>query len=346
VVADLLADDGEGNPGLVLGSALAGTAPQRDKIVLVDQGSGTVGLSAWVRQLLLGSTGSGGAGLLPVEVEGPQAPELGWDAADVLVVRLVPAEDAEEFTDDAQAGAAPDDAAPDAAALDGPAPDHAAIAEVSVAGPLGAQFLLWEYAAVVAARLLGVNPFPRTDTPDTTDTPDADASNAEALDADIDTEGPALVDGAVELRAVPDLLDGVTQLPTALARLLERVPADGYLAVTAYLDRDRDAVLAGLRPALAARLRRPVTFSWVTPDEAGPAYGAGPPSGVLLQITAEPAADVLVAGGPVSFGRLLRARAAGDAQRLVRRGRAVLRVHLRERPAGTDQLLAAMGVQP
>src|SRR5689334_12633736 len=39
-VADLLSADDEGNPGLILGSALGGTQPLRDKIVFSDEGSG------------------------------------------------------------------------------------------------------------------------------------------------------------------------------------------------------------------------------------------------------------------------------------------------------------------
>ena len=38
-VADLLAADDEANPALRLAAAMAGTAPLRDKLVLVDSGS-------------------------------------------------------------------------------------------------------------------------------------------------------------------------------------------------------------------------------------------------------------------------------------------------------------------
>src|SRR5690606_20804071 len=39
----------------------------------------------------------------------------------------------------------------------------AAGSQVNVAGPLGAQFLLWEVATAVAGRLLGINPFDQPD---------------------------------------------------------------------------------------------------------------------------------------------------------------------------------------
>ncbi|HET9656018.1 MAG TPA: glucose-6-phosphate isomerase, partial [Kineosporiaceae bacterium] len=108
VVADLVADDGEGNPALVLAAALAGTTPLRDKTVLVDEGSGTAGFGDWAEQLLAESTGKQGTGLLPVVVEGPQAPELISGAPDLVVVRLVAVQDPDDLADGAEAGAAPD----------------------------------------------------------------------------------------------------------------------------------------------------------------------------------------------------------------------------------------------
>jgi glucose-6-phosphate isomerase len=51
-VADLLAADDEANPALRLGAAMAGTTPLRNKLVIVDQGSGLVGFGDWAEQLV------------------------------------------------------------------------------------------------------------------------------------------------------------------------------------------------------------------------------------------------------------------------------------------------------
>ena len=68
---------------------------------------------------------------------------------------------------------------------------------VTVAGPLGAQLLLWEAATAVAGRLLGINPF------DQPDVESAKAAARELLDAGIGAgEDPAFTDGAVEVRAL------------------------------------------------------------------------------------------------------------------------------------------------
>ena len=45
-----------------------------EKVVLADTGSGLVGFGNWAEQLIAESTGKQGIGLLPVVVEGPEAP--------------------------------------------------------------------------------------------------------------------------------------------------------------------------------------------------------------------------------------------------------------------------------
>jgi glucose-6-phosphate isomerase len=314
VVSELLTDDSEGNPGLILGAALGGTDPLRDKIVLVDEESGTVGLTDWAEQLIAESTGKNGTGLLPVVVEDPRAPETRMAAPDTLVVRLV---------------------APETEPL-APAADS----EVTIAGPLGAQFLLWEYAVSVAGRLLEINPF---------DQPDVESAKAAARGLLDDRPAPSpadLVDGVLELRGTPGLLDSATDLDTALAALIARLDSRGYLAVMAYLDRDQNAELAQIRPVLAERVGRPVTFSWGPRflHSTGQLHKGGPAVGVYLQITGEPTADLSVPDRPFSFGELIGAQAAGDAQVLAAHGRPVLRLHLTRRAAGMDRLLQYFGL--
>jgi glucose-6-phosphate isomerase len=317
VVSELLTDDSEGNPGLILGSALGGTDPLRDKIVLVDEDSGMAGFADWAEQLVAESTGKNGTGLLPVVVGDPRAPEVSSGASDVLVVRLVAPET---------------DPAPGTSESD---------TEVTVAGPLGAQFLLWEYAVTVAGRLLGINPF---------DQPDVESAKKAARGLLDERPAPApaeLLDGTLELRGTPGLLESATDLDTALTALVERLGPRGYLAVMAYLDRERDTALAGIRPVLAERIGRPVTFGWGPRflHSTGQLHKGGPPVGVYLQITGETEQDLPVPDRPFSFGELIGAQAAGDAQVLAAHGRPVLQVHLTRRAAGLDSLLRFFGLE-
>jgi glucose-6-phosphate isomerase len=320
-VADLLSADDEGNPGLVLGAALGGTEPLRDKIVFADEGSGIVGFADWAEQLIAESTGKEGRGLLPVVTEGPQAPEVTSGADDVLVVRLV--SPADEST----------------AASAGTAAGGTSGAAVAVGGPLGAQLLLWEYAVAVAGRLIGINPF---------DQPDVESAKQAArglLDARPEPTPPDLVDGAVEIRATPGLLGGATTLEEAVDALVRTVGPRGYLAVMAYLDREHDGELAAVRAPLARRLGRPVTFGWGPRflHSTGQYHKGGPAIGSYLQITSETSEDLPVPDRPFTFGQLIAAQAAGDAQVLADHGRPVLRLHLRDRAQGLKRLVQVLG---
>ncbi len=329
VVADLLGEDAGGNPGLVLGAALAGLpeAP-RDKVLLAQDGSGLPGFADWAEQLVAESTGKLGRGLLPVVVEGPQAPEMQRSAPDVLPVRLVSG----SYDGGSYDGGSYDGGSDDAGA------SAAAPTEVTVAGALGAQLLLWEVATVVAGRLLGINPF---------DQPDVESAKLAARGL-LDSPGgdqPAFVVDGIEVRGTPGLLDDVTDLAGAVAALLGGIdPTRGYLAVMAYLDRSADASLAGVRDPLARRTQRPTTFGWGPRflHSTGQYHKGGPATGGYLQVTGAPQTDLAVPGQPFTFGELITAQAAGDAQVLADHDRPVLRLHLTDRAAGIQRLLAVL----
>jgi glucose-6-phosphate isomerase len=115
--------------------------------------------------------------------------------------------------------------------------------------------------------------------------------------------------------------------------------------VTAYLDRERDSALAGVRDAIAQRSGRPVTFGWGPRflHSTGQFHKGGPAPGGYLQITGAADADLAIPGLPFTFGQLIAAQAAGDAQVLADHGRPVLRLHLTDREAGLRQLRAVLG---
>ncbi len=126
VLAGELGEDD--NPGIRLGRALGNAAKAgRDKLVLADAGSGIVGFGDWAEQLVAESTGKLGTGILPVVVEGIDAPgfvDAGPDAYRVIL-----------------------------------GPGRPGVEAAAVSGSLGAQLLLWEYATAVVGVILGINPF-------------------------------------------------------------------------------------------------------------------------------------------------------------------------------------------
>jgi hypothetical protein len=214
---------------------------------------------------------------------------------------------------------------------------------LGVTGPLGAQFLAWEYATAVAGQLLGINPF---DQPNVTESKE---NTGRILDGGLPDERPAAVIGAVEIRGSGGVLDGVDLsahdgVRLALDALVSSVPPRGYLALMAYLDRERDADAFALRAALALRTEHAVTFGWAPRflHSTGQYHKGGPQTGAFLQLTGAVEADLQVPGQPFTFGTLQAAQAAGDRKALADRDRPLLHLHLTDRSAGIAQLLTAL----
>ena len=205
--------------------------------------------------------------------------------------------------------------------------------EVAIAGGLATQMMVWEFATAVAGRLLGINPF---------DQPDVEAAKIAArglLDAQPEPTPAAFVDGAIEVRG-GDWLGGSATAAEAVSALLGQLGSDGYLSVQAYFDRLAYARLEGIRDELAAVSGRPVTFGWGPRflHSTGQFHKGGPAIGVFLQVTAASGQDLAIPDRPFTFGELISAQAAGDAQVLSEHGRPVLRLHLTDRAAGVAQL--------
>ncbi|MGE5828618.1 MAG: glucose-6-phosphate isomerase, partial [Micromonosporaceae bacterium] len=151
-------------------------------------------------------------------------------------------------------------------------------------------------------------------------------------------EAPSAVDGPVEIYGTP-----ATTVEAALAELLSGLHPRGYLAIQAFLDRFGDAPAARLRTRLAEVTPRPVTFGWGPRylHSTGQYHKGGPAVGSFLQLTGAVAEDLAVPGRSYTFGELQAAQAAGDRLALTGRGRPVLRLHLLDRAAGIEALLAA-----
>jgi glucose-6-phosphate isomerase len=304
-----LSTDSADNPALVLAAAMTANEG-RDKVAIADLGSDIVGFADWAEQLIAESTGKHGWGVLPVAVEGADAPEVRWPAHDVVVAGLVRPAEAE---------ADPEIGRP----------------WVTVSGTLGGQFLLWETATAVAGRMLRINPF---------DQPDVESAKKAArglLDAKPADAPAQITEDGIEVRGSDGLLDGVDSVAGAVEALLDRLGPDGYLAVMAYLDSERDAALHGVRESLARRTERPTTFGWGPRflHSTGQYHKGGPPQGVFLQVTSEESEDVQIPDRPFTFGTLIAAQAAGDAAVLAEHDRPVLRLHLSDPSTGVPRLV-------
>ncbi|WP_082500267.1 glucose-6-phosphate isomerase [Nocardioides sp. Leaf285] len=313
-VRPALEADGVDNPGLRLGALLgAANLAGADKLVLADAGSTYPGFGDWAEQLVAESTGKDGKGILPVVVGSVAAPNFSPSGADGVLVTF----------------------GPDAAAAEDARPASGWGAHVDAG--LGAQMLLWEYATAVAGRVIGINPF------DQPDVESAKAAAREMLDGGGASPTPVFVDGSVSVYASEGWLpEGTTTVADAVEALLSHLDGEhGYVAVQAYLDRHRDAALADVRDALAERTGRPVTFGWGPRflHSTGQYHKGGPDTGVYVQVTGDPVADLAVPDRPFTFHEFLTAQAVGDGSVLADKGRPVLRLHV----TGPGELGAVSG---
>ena len=288
----VLSADDSSNPGLVLGAVLArthGASTYRDKVGIVEDGTEIMGFGDWAEQLIAESTGKLGKGVLPVVLD-KKAPELVVKSADLLIARVV-----------SEATSAAED-------------------EVSVSGSLGGQFILWEYATVVASRLLGINPF---------DQPDVESAKvaARGMLENRAAELPAAFEAeTIEVRAKNIDLTGAQTVSDAIAKLLETLGGDSYISIHAYLDRVAYPQVSALRDRFARVSNRPTTFGWAPRflHSTGQYHKGGPAQGVFIQLVSRAVNDIAVPGRDFTLGELIASQAAGDAEVLAAHGRPVL----------------------
>jgi transaldolase/glucose-6-phosphate isomerase len=321
------------NPGAQLGLAmgLAGLEG-RDKVT-ISSSKKIADFGAWAEQLIAESTGKEGKGLIPIDGEPLGDPSLyGHDRF---------------FIDIRTEGE--DDAAHDEklAALESAGHPVVRIVMKSI-DHIGQEFFRFEMATAIAGAILGINPFNQ---------PDVEAAKIKTreLTGAFEKTGALPAENPVMACAEADIYTD-----EANAAALRKAGADGslgswlkahlsrpgggdYVALLAYIERDRTTIDALQKMRLAVRDKRHVaTCAEFGPrflHSTGQAYKGGPDSGVFLQITADDAEDLPVPGQKASFGIIKAAQARGDFDVLTERGRRALRVHLK---GGLGPALAAL----
>jgi glucose-6-phosphate isomerase len=296
-----LQSDSMDNPALWLGALLARTpnaAGFKDKFLI--ETDSLSGFGDWVEQLVAESTGKEQKGTLPVVVTAT-APEVHNVPKDTLLIRLA-------------------DLVP-------------GIEDATFYGSLGELFLLWEYATVVAGYLQGINPF---------DQPNVESAKIAArslLDSPTVKPTPDFVDDGISVKAYGFELKANT-LATAIEQVLSMVREDSYISIHAYLNRMEYPQLESLRDALAAKTSRPVTFGWGPRflHSTGQYHKGGPRQGVFIQLLGDFGMDLEIEGRPFSFGTLISAQAAGDAQVIADNELPVITITMPEPLAGLEKL--------
>lgn len=206
--------------------------------------------------------------------------------------------------------------------------------DITVEGSIGAQFIFWEWVTALLGVGLKIDPFNQ---PNVTEAKEQTAACLAEWGNKLPTFSPNCVDSGVEIFG-----DGQS-LKDALATFIEDVKDGGYIAIMAYLDRDSDKKVAELRSILSEKAGKPTSFGWGPRfmHSTGQFHKGGQKNGSFLQITGETSVDFEIPGRDFSLKTLLFAQAIGDNRALATRKYPLLRLHLQERSAGIDQLLAA-----
>lgn len=321
------------NPGVSLGITIGVLANAgRDKLTLIASPS-IASFGAWIEQLVAESTGKDGRGIIPIADEPLGDPSVyGADRLFVYLRDTLHPEPAQDRDVDALEAAG-----------------HPVV-RIAVASPrrLAQEFFRFEMATAVAGAILGINPF---DQPDVEASKIATRAMTEAFEKTgilpaeppvFDADGIALHTDAANAESLRTLGAGSSLQSWFRAHFARRAAGD-YVALLAYLDATeaRLQALHTMRATIRDRtqLATCLQFGPRFLHSTGQAYKGGPNSGLFVQLTAEPAADVTIPGRAATFGVIEAAQAAGDFGVLAERGRRVLRAHI---AGGTDAGIAVI----
>ncbi|NDE51097.1 MAG: glucose-6-phosphate isomerase [Actinobacteria bacterium] len=205
---------------------------------------------------------------------------------------------------------------------------------LAVLGPLGAQFIFWEWVTALLSYLLNVDPFNQ---PNVTESKDRTHALLQSWSQEgIVRHKPSLSTEFIEVFASSTL--------NSLAEYLRALSAPEYIAIMAYVNRISDTALGEIRAVIERKRNRPTTFGWGPRflHSTGQFHKGGPATGGFIQITTESENALPIPGKDFGFETLLMAQALGDNQALSSRGLPVIRIHLKNRNAGIAELIKAV----
>ncbi len=298
------------NPGLALGAVIGEAALHgRDKLTIIADPE-VAPFGAWLEQLVAESSGKQGKGILPVNGETPADPEkYGTDRLfvylrrtgkyDAKVKQLLKANQpvlTQDFMD-----------------------NYA----------LGSEFYKWEFAVATACSIIGVNAFDQPDVQDSKNRTIAKISYYKEHQ-DFSESQPAVKDHGISLYG--SISPDGKQVPHIIDKFLQSAQPNDYVAINAYIMRDRKntAELQQLRLWIRdhTHLATMLGFGPRFQHSTGQLHKGGENNGLFLVITTDPKKDVEIPDEGMSFGTLEHGQALGDLEALQARGRRVLRIHL------------------
>jgi glucose-6-phosphate isomerase len=211
-------------------------------------------------------------------------------------------------------------------------------ADLNIVAPIGAHFIFWEWVTAIVGAALEIDPFNQPNVTEAKEQTLALLSEWKASGTTVVPHlNPDANDGDVEIFGT-----GAT-VTESLRSAISATDQGGYIAIMAYLDRKDDAKLEELRALISQASGRPVTFGWGPRfmHSTGQFHKAGQPNGTFIQITGEVDCDFDIPGRDFSFATLVAAQGLGDGKALAKRQYPLLRLHLKNRSAGIEEILKA-----
>jgi transaldolase/glucose-6-phosphate isomerase len=303
------------NLALRLGAIAAGLAQNgADKLTLLLSKS-LAPLGACIEQLVAGSTGKNGRGVVPINGEPPGKKDS--YGTDRFFVSLSLAGEAHDMSFLAESG-------------------HPVL-QWKLSGPedLAGEFVRWEIAAAVMAAVLDVAPAAEPDLPAFKERVLALLhQGAPPAEPALRSQGLALFcspDHAQILRRAAGTLGAQSAASSSgwIAAHLALADEGDYLALLAYLppsdetERQFNQVQAEVRNA--TKLACTFDFGPRHLHSTGQLHRGGPGHGLFILVTSDGGDEL-----PVPFRALFAAQARGDLEDLQARGRRVLRVHVED----------------
>ena len=304
------------NPGLVLGtimgvSALSGV----DKLTFASDPS-LAPVGSWLEQLIAESSGKEGKGILPVDGEMPENPQV-YDQ-DRLFVYL-------------RRNGINDQAIADLETAGFPILKF----DITTDYAMGAEFYRWEYATAVACAVLGVNAF---DQPNVQDSKTRTVKKIKYFQKhDAFNEGePAWtykgIKGYASKALGQEFFADTSNLNAVMEKFVTLGQPGDFFAINAYLPRDpgMEVLLSRLQNSIRAQTHRAATLGFGPRflHSTGQYHKGGPNLGIFLQLTSDPINDLEIPGEGISFATLVYGQALGDYEALQAQGRRVLHIHM------------------
>ena len=320
---------GEANPAFALGAFLAAAEIEGFDRLFFFSANSLQPLAHRMGYLVGASTCKDGRGIIPVFGRTPYPLELIQRDAVVVMLKMAGEEEREPERKREELGRAGIPLI--TSELDGPE-------------ALGAELFKWEIATALASATLGVNPF---HDPDIRESRTRTSRLLEQVTGkrELSSSTVRVREAEIELYAEGETRRELSTLSMAeaLRSFFELRLPDGYVALLPFMDLSatRSAIFRRISDQLEEQLGIPVL---VTPGPRylhtlGQVYNGGPPNGLYVLVTANPARDLAIPGADYTFGQMQLALAAGDFESLGRRGRHVIRLHLtRGAESGLAQL--------